>query len=114
MLVDLGHTGIAASSAKRALDILRQQDSVDVVITDFAMPNMSGLELVEAIKKEWPELPVIIATGYAEKGQEAESNLPTLSKPFTEVELVKELDLIAPRSCKDGRVLKFRGAAPRI
>ena len=43
MLDDLGHAGIAASSGKEALDYLRQQASVDLVITDFAMPKMNGL-----------------------------------------------------------------------
>jgi hypothetical protein len=51
MLDDLGHTGIAASSGKEALDILRQQGSVDLVITGFAMPKMNGMQLAEAIKK---------------------------------------------------------------
>ena len=66
MLEDLGHIGIAASSGKEALDILRREDSVDLVITDQAMPEMTGVQLAEAIKKEWPDLPVILATGYAE------------------------------------------------
>ena len=74
MLDDLGHTGIAASSGKEALDILRQQDSVDLVITDYAMPQMTGLQLADAIKKEWPELPVIIATGFAEMEPETRSS----------------------------------------
>src|SRR6202049_936985 len=53
MLDDLGHTGIAASSGKEALDILRQQGPVDLVITDYAMPHMTGLQLANAIQKEW-------------------------------------------------------------
>jgi CheY-like chemotaxis protein len=47
---DLGHTGIAASSGKEALEILRQRDPVDLVITDYAMPHMTGLQLADAIK----------------------------------------------------------------
>src|SRR5690242_2391868 len=45
MLDDLGHTGISASSGKEALNILRQQNLVDLVITDYAMPQMTGLQL---------------------------------------------------------------------
>ena len=66
MLDDLGHHGIAVSSGKAALDILKQDASVDLVITDYAMPNMTGLELFVAIKKQWPDIPVVIATGFAE------------------------------------------------
>jgi PAS domain S-box-containing protein len=97
MLDDLGHTGIAASSGKEALEILGHQDSVDLVITDYAMPHMTGLQLAEAIKREWPELPVIIATGFAEMESEVQPVLPKLAKPFTEAELVKELERMAPR-----------------
>ena len=53
-------------SATRALDMLRQGAQVDLVITDQVMPRMTGLQFAEAIAKEWPDLPVIIATGYAE------------------------------------------------
>src|SRR6202163_3161938 len=108
MLDDLGHAGIAASSGKEALEILRQRGSVDLVITDYAMPHMTGLQLVNAIKKEWPELPVIIATGFAEMDSEMQSGLPKLAKPFTEVELAKELERIVPRKRDGGRVPKFR------
>ena len=111
MLDDLGHTGLAASSGKEALDILRQQGSVDLVITDYAMPHMTGLQLAEAIKKEWPELPVIIATGFAEMEPGTESTLPKLAKPFTEAELAKELEHVVPRARIGGRVLKFQTGA---
>ena len=108
MLDDLGHTGLPASSGKEALDILRRGDSVDLVITDQAMPHMTGQQLAEAIKKEWPELPVIIATGYAEMEPKFEGRWPKLSKPFTEAELVGAIARIAPKLRKSGRVLKFR------
>jgi PAS domain S-box-containing protein len=116
MLDDLGHTGIAASSGKEALEILGHQDSVDLVITDYAMPYMTGLQLADAIKREWPELPVIIATGFAEMESEVQPVLPKLAKPFTEAELVKELERIVPRGRDDGGgVLKFRtGAGSKI
>ena len=67
----MGHIGIAASAGKEALNILRQQGMVDLVITDHSMPTMTGLQLAEAIKTEWPELPVILATGFAEMEPQA-------------------------------------------
>ena len=112
MLDDLGHTGIAASSGNEALDLIRQQGSVDLVITDYAMPQMTGLQLAEAIKKEWPELPVIMATGFAEMDEpEIEPRLPKLAKPFTEAELANELWRVGQNIHKSGRVLKFRSAS---
>jgi CheY-like chemotaxis protein len=108
MLDDLGHTAISASSGKEALEILRQQGSVDLVITDYAMPQMTGLQLADAIKKEWPALPVIIATGFAEMAPEAGASLPRLAKPFTEAELARELERVVPSARIGGRVLKFQ------
>ena len=72
------------------------------------MPQMTGLQLADAIKKEWPELPVIIATGFAEMAEQSDGSLPKLAKPFTEAELAKELEHIVPQSARSaGRVLKF-------
>jgi PAS domain S-box-containing protein len=101
MLDDLGHTGIAALSGKEALDILRRHGPVDVVITDYAMPRMTGLQLAEAIKKEWPELPVIIATGFAEMEPDVEWSQPRLAKRTrrwtrAEISLRRELHDLGP------------------
>ena len=93
MLEDLGHTFIAASSGSEALEILRKQ-KVDLVITDQAMPRMTGVQLIDAIKLEWPELPVILATGYAELPKGAASDAPRLNKPFGENELAAMMDKI--------------------
>ena len=66
MLEDLGHTAHGASTGNAALEVLRQDNSIDLVITDQVMPRMTGLQLAEKIKAEWPTLPVILATGFAE------------------------------------------------
>ena len=60
-----GHT-VWAYSGKEALEILRREDSVDLVITDQAMPKITGTELAKVIRREWPDIPVLLATGYAE------------------------------------------------
>jgi len=111
MLEDLGHSAIAASSGEQALDILRQHESVDLVVTDYAMPQMTGLQLTRAIKKEWPGLPVVIASGFAEMEPDTGFDLPKLAKPFTEAELLKELERVIPRPRKGGRVLEFPSGA---
>src|SRR5215208_1159376 len=111
MLEDLGHSAIAASSGEQALDILRQHESVDLVVTDYAMPQMTGLQLTKAIKKEWPGLPVVVASGFAEMEPDTGFDLPKLAKPFTEAELLKELERVIPRPHKGGRVLEFPSGA---
>ncbi|WP_245455807.1 PAS domain-containing sensor histidine kinase [Mesorhizobium sp. M7A.F.Ca.US.008.03.1.1] len=88
MLEDLGHAVTEAHSAAAALDLLEEQP-FDLVITDHAMPKMTGLQLSDAIKNKWPKIPVIIATGYAELPGAREMNV--LSKPFTEKELASSI-----------------------
>jgi len=86
MLEDLGHTAIEARSGREALAILQQQ-KVDLVITDQAMPQMTGVQLVQSIRAQWPDLPIILATGYAELPGGQGEDLPRLSKPFDEAAL---------------------------
>jgi len=111
MLEDLGHIALPANSGEEALALLRHDDLADVVITDQVMPHMSGIQLADVIKTEWPDLPVIVATGYADLPPGGGTNLPRLSKPYTESELAHRLVGFAPRTPKDRRVLRFRGSA---
>jgi CheY-like chemotaxis protein len=91
MLEDLGHTAVEAFSGEEALELLREQ-TFDLVITDQAMPKMTGVQLMQAIRADWPELPVIIATGYAE--MPGDIRVSRLSKPFTEKELARALKAV--------------------
>jgi PAS domain S-box-containing protein len=111
MLEDLGHTAIGASSGHAALEILRQENSIDLVITDQIMPQMTGLQLADAIKAEWPKLPVIIATGFAETPSGARE-FAKLAKPFTQAELAETLMNVHPMAGKV-RVLTFQRASPK-
>ncbi|MGC2454424.1 MAG: PAS domain S-box protein, partial [Pseudolabrys sp.] len=61
MLEDLGHAVFEAYSGKEALEILRREDSIDLVVTDQAMPKMTGTELAKVIRSEWPDIPVLLA-----------------------------------------------------
>jgi nitrogen-specific signal transduction histidine kinase/CheY-like chemotaxis protein len=89
MLEDLGHTVREANSGHEALNILGQGTKFDLIVTDQAMPRMTGVQLAEAIKADWLNLPIILATGYAELPPGLGSELPKLSKPFTQQELAK-------------------------
>ena len=108
MLADLGHKAFEASSAKEALDILRRESSIELVLTDHAMPRMTGFQLIEQIQKGWPHLPVILATGFAELPPGLDPQQVTLAKPFTQHDLAQAVAaaLTDPHSRK---VLRFRG-----
>jgi signal transduction histidine kinase len=87
MLEDLGHVATEVASGEAALQVLLSDDSIDLVITDHAMPGMTGTELAARIRCTWPELPVAIATGYAELPSDGELELPRLSKPYRQQDL---------------------------
>lgn len=90
MLEDLGHTVFQAHSGREALDILRET-SIDLVITDQAMPRMSGLQLVRTIADEYPRLPTILVSGYAELPSDAYSGVNRLAKPFRQDQLARAI-----------------------
>ncbi|ARM91536.1 sensor histidine kinase/response regulator hybrid protein (plasmid) [Rhizobium sp. CIAT894] len=95
MLEDLGHTVFEAMAGPEALEILRRQP-VDLVICDHAMPRMTGAQLAKAIRDEWPEMPIILATGYAELPEGTViANLPRLGKPFSQAQLAEAISRVA-------------------
>ncbi len=95
MLEDLGHTAIEAHSAQRALEILETGQKFDLVVTDHAMPAMTGIALAAEIGKRWPQLPVLLATGYADLPEGEAIDLPRLSKPYRQEELAALIEQLA-------------------
>jgi len=91
MLEELGHDVHSLSSATKALDLLRRQN-IDLLITDQAMPVMSGIELIRAARKLKPDLPVIIATGYAELPAGVGLDIYKLAKPFSQRDLAEAIN----------------------
>jgi CheY-like chemotaxis protein len=108
MLEDLGHTAIGASSGRQALDILRKENAIELVITDQIMPGITGAELARTIQAEWPRLSVILATGFAEAPADGIA-LPRLPKPFTQTELAESIASVRHKVGKKGRLLRLRG-----
>jgi PAS domain S-box-containing protein len=107
MLEDLGHTVLEATSGKKALEIIRREGRIDLVITDQAMPAMTGSDLAVAIKAERPDLPVILATGFAELSPGVDEGLPKLAKPFRQQQLAEAIaKTVAPAPA--GRAPEFR------
>lgn len=91
LLEDLGHTVIRASSGAEALDILRADEAIDLMITDYAMPGMTGLQLAEQARSMRPELPILLATGYADLPARASLELPRLNKPYQQKQLAEQI-----------------------
>ena len=104
MLEELGHTVFQAGSGADAMRMLAEGE-VDLVITDHAMPHMTGAQLADALDESHPGLPVIIITGYAELPPHATKRL-RLDKPFRQAELARMLS-IARQDCSAERIIPF-------
>ncbi|WP_084253671.1 response regulator [Sphingomonas pituitosa] len=86
MLEDLGHSVVHSGDAATALDMIRQDPGAsDLLITDFAMPKMSGLELIRQVRSVAPDLRSIIISGNADVRDVIGDDLANgvVSKPFT-------------------------------
>ena len=104
MLEDLGHTVFQAGSAADALRML-EEANVDLVVTDHAMPGMTGAQLADIIEQNHPGLPVIIITGFAELPAHASSRI-RLDKPFRQAELARAV-IAASNETPAGRLIRF-------
>jgi CheY-like chemotaxis protein/two-component sensor histidine kinase len=91
MLEDLGHDVIEANSGDRALEILRDDRPVDLLVTDYSMPRMNGAQLAAAAREIRPELPILLATGYAELPAGSALGLPRIGKPYQQDQLAAEI-----------------------
>jgi CheY-like chemotaxis protein len=96
MLEEMGHGVTVASSAQEALALLAREPVPDLVVTDHVMPGMTGLELAERLRRDRPDLPVVLATGYAEVAQGAAPWLPRLSKPYRQEDLSELVSRLMP------------------
>ncbi|WP_137179589.1 hybrid sensor histidine kinase/response regulator [Roseomonas sp. AR75] len=87
MLEELGYEPVPAESGEAALALLDARRDVTAVLTDHAMPGMTGAALAARLRVDHPGLPVILATGYAGGGQEEPGAPPRLSKPYSLAQL---------------------------
>ncbi len=101
MLTDLGHAVTEASSGDQALRRLDAGLQVDLMVTDQAMPGMSGIELAELVRKRRPGLPILLATGYADLPACQLAKLPRLAKPYQQSQLQAAIEeLLAASSAR--------------
>lgn len=92
LLEDLGHQVVEFPSGQEALAAIEGGLRPDLVITDHAMPGMTGVELAIALREHAPELPILLATGYAELQGAQRIELPRIAKPYTQQQLSTEIE----------------------
>jgi CheY-like chemotaxis protein len=94
-LEEMGHIVTPASSGEQAMEAFGVGDAFDLLVTDYAMPGMTGSDLTRAIRAMRPEFPVVLATGFAELPLD-ETAMVRLSKPYDRRELTEALQKAAP------------------
>ena len=107
MLEDLGYRVVEADGGAVALDLLSGGNRVDLVLADFSMPGMSGMELLREATARRPELPVLLVTGYADdKTLAALGEERRVLKPFRNEELARKVR-VALNGPDSGKVVKL-------
>jgi PAS domain S-box-containing protein len=115
-LETLGYQSLQAASGHDALELLADAgDSVDVLLADYAMPGMSGADLARTVAANWPELPIVVITGYADTtglGDQLDDTV-LLHKPFGINELGSAIERAVQRNDAAIRRAKVVPLRPR-
>ena len=90
MLAEFGYQVIEAESGEAAIEMLDRR-RVDLIVTDHLMGGMTGMALIDHVRKTSPEMPVLVISGYADAAGIA-ADVPRLTKPFRSAELATMLD----------------------
>jgi DNA-binding NtrC family response regulator len=101
LLEDEGFQPILAADAAEALAILRQDRTIDILVTDLTMPGEDGIALIRHARTIRNDLPAILVTGYAEQvtaiSMIAGGNYHVLRKPVEGGRLISQLELLVAK-----------------
>ncbi len=96
-LVNTGHDVTATADGVQALEAL-EKDTFELLLSDIVMPELDGIALALKVSRDWPDMPILLMTGYAAERQRAH-NLDALihdviSKPFTLQQICEAADTV--------------------
>jgi len=113
MLIDIGHEVVEASSGSEALARLGQDDGFDMMVTDYLMPLMTGIELIRKSRRIRPGMPTVIVSGYtAMQDHDAIEGVARLAKPFTAAKLAEAMARAVSRN-QGANVVNLMSVRPR-
>ena len=109
MLRELGYVVLEVGSGGAALELLDRQATIDLVVLDFAMPGMNGMELAREVNSKFPRLPILFVTGYAdETALEELSDAKLVKKPFVGDELADKVHAALADVGRSGKIIPLR------
>ena len=100
-LRDSGYMVWEANNPTLALQILERERPIDLLLVDYAMPEMNGRAVIDRARTCQPELKALLITGYAEALRTGVSAIPLLAKPFKVAELSRRIAEILRGSSSD-------------
>jgi PAS domain S-box-containing protein len=96
----LGYDVLSASDGVQALETLRRHADISILFSDVVMPGMSGVDLARIVRREFPAVRVILASGYSqatlENGHAVAESYDLIAKPYRLSDLIKMLGAQAP------------------
>lgn len=103
ILAQAGHHVVVRGDGQAAIDTIRAgEHPIHVVVSDIVMPRLSGLELTKVLAHEFPDLPVLLVSGYPEdehrQGDDTLAVTPFLAKPFKATDLTGAVAALLGRS----------------
>ena len=96
-----GHEVMEAADGQEALELLKQYD-VDLVITDLAMPKVTGFGLVAQMRVKWPNIPILLLTAYLSPNSSRallRGNVEFIPKPVDSDELIARVERLTASPC---------------
>jgi two-component system, NtrC family, response regulator PilR len=112
-----GHSVTTAENGSRALDLLGKT-SFDIVVSDIRMPGMSGIALLEKIKGEKPDLPVVLITAFASPDDAVlamkNGAFDYISKPFNVDEIKSVIESATSKGGSSGKSQELSESFPEI
>lgn len=117
-LQELGYQVIQAAHGGAALRLIGDHPGIDLLIADYAMAEMNGIELAQAVRKRCPGLPIVIMTGYSDVSAIDPQllDMPMLKKPYRIAELAATVERTLRQAAAErvvdgaGRVVALRRA----
>jgi CheY-like chemotaxis protein len=97
LLEQLGFEALVASDGLEALDVLRANPRIDVVLLDLTMPRLDGIQTMKAMREIAPQIPIVLTSGHGQVPESIAQPNALLAKPYTVPELLATLRRVMPR-----------------
>ena len=97
LLDDMGYRVLEASGGKRALELVARTPVIDLILTDQVMPEITGLQLANAVHAIRPDIPIVLASGFSDIGTPVPKHIYRMTKPYSRKQLESALNTLVAK-----------------